>query len=181
MATQHTDVDSLRYTAPIVREILTGYLLPLHGIHGVGHWGRVLENGWHLAAETGANVDVVVLFALFHDSRRINEDHDDGHGRRGADLARKMRASLPSLPDSEFDLLTEACRLHTDGLVDGDVTIQTCWDADRLDLGRVGITPRFDRLCTAAARRLRNWAHQRAVSRAAPTFVNELWMPSRLD
>lgn len=23
-----------------------------------------------------------------------------------------------------------------------DVTIQTCWDADRLDLGRVGITPK---------------------------------------
>ena len=176
MTTPLIDFDSLRYTAPIVREILAGYRLPIHGMHGVGHWGRVLENGWRLAAETGANVDVVVLFALFHDSRRVNEDHDDGHGQRGADLARKMRATLPSLPDDEFELLTEACRLHTDGLVDGDVTVQTCWDADRLDLGRVGITPRFDRLCTAAARCLRDRAHRRAVAREIPSFVKGIWL-----
>lgn len=181
MAAQPINIDALRYTAPIVREILAGYRLPIHGMHGVGHWGRVLENGWRLAAETGANVDVVVLFALFHDSRRVTEDSDEGHGQRGADLASKMRASFPSLEDSEIELLTEACRLHTDGLVDGDVTLQTCWDADQLDLGRVGITPSFDRLCTAAGRRLRDWAHPRAVFRAAPTFVNELWMPSRPD
>jgi uncharacterized protein len=30
--------------------------------------------------------------------------------------------------------------------------VQTCWDADRLDLGRVGIIPRPDRLCTEEAR-----------------------------
>ena len=175
MAAQPINLAALRYTAPIVREILTGYRLPVHGIHGVGHWGRVLENGWQLAAETGANLDVVVLFALFHDARRVNEDQDDGHGQRGAELARQMRASLPSLPDSEFDLLTEACRLHTDGLLDGDVTLQTCWDADRLDLGRVGITPSCDRLCTAAGRRLRERAHHRAVTRAVPEFVGAIW------
>jgi len=157
MATPQIDVELLRYTAPIVREILTGYRLPVDGIHGVGHWGRVLENGYQLAAETGANLDVVVLFALFHDSRRVNEDYDEGHGQRGAELARKMRASLPWLPEADFDLLTEACRLHTDGLLDGDVTLQTCWDADRLDLGRVGITPSVDRLCSDAARALCDW------------------------
>lgn len=176
MASHSINLEALRYTAPIVREILAGYRLPVHGIHGVGHWGRVLVNGWQLAAETGANVDVVVLFSLFHDSRRVNEDHDDGHGQRGADLARKMRASLPALPEREFDLLTEACRLHTDGLLDGDVTVQTCWDADRLDLGRVGITPSFDRLCTAAGRGLRDEAHRRSVARELPTFVRGIWI-----
>ena len=35
-----------------------------------------------------------------------------------------------------------ACRYHSVGRLDRDVTIQTCWDADRLDLGRVGITPK---------------------------------------
>jgi uncharacterized protein len=30
---------------------------------------------------------------------------------------------------------------HSDGEVSTDKTIQTCWDADRLDLGRVGIFP----------------------------------------
>jgi len=33
-----------------------------------------------------------------------------------------------------------------------EVTVQTGWDADRLDLGRVGIVPRPDKLCTAQAR-----------------------------
>ena len=112
----------------------------------------MLENGQRLASETGANVDVVTLFALFHDSRRVNEDRDLGHGHRGARYARKLRGKLIDLDDADFKLLFEACRLHTDGLTEGDVTLQTCWDADRLDLGRVGITPEPDQLCTDAAR-----------------------------
>ena len=38
-------------------------------------------------------------------------------------------------------MLEEACRLHTNGQREADVTIQTCWDADRLDLLRVGTHP----------------------------------------
>ena len=41
---------------------------------------------------------------------------------------------------------------HSDGRVDADVTVQTCWDADRLDLGRVGKRPDPRLLCTPAAR-----------------------------
>ncbi len=57
----------------IIHEILEDYALPIHGDHGVSHWARVLENGLKLAEATGANVSVVSLFAVFHDSRRINE------------------------------------------------------------------------------------------------------------
>ena len=39
------------------------------------------------------------------------------------------------------------------GLVEGDITIQTCWDSDRLELGRVGIKPLPERLCTEFAKR----------------------------
>jgi hypothetical protein len=35
-----------------------------------------------------------------------------------------------------------------------DVTIQTCWDADRLDLGRVGIRPDPARMGTEAGKRI---------------------------
>jgi uncharacterized protein len=49
-------------------------------------------------------------------------------------------------------MLAYAVRHHSDGLIEADVTVQTCWDADRLDLGRVGIIPRADRLCTEQAR-----------------------------
>jgi uncharacterized protein len=43
-------------------------------------------------------------------------------------------------------------RLHSDGHVRGDLTVQACWDADRLDLARAGITPHPKRLCTDPAR-----------------------------
>ena len=42
--------------------------------------------------------------------------------------------------------------MHTEGYLDGDITVQTCWDADRLDLGRVGIVPQPEKLCTEGAR-----------------------------
>lgn len=159
----------------IIHEILTGYTLPVRGDHGVVHWARVLENGLRLAEATGANVEVVALFALFHDARRVNQYRDDGHGLRGAEAARALRGRLPQLADSDFDLLYEACRLHTDGLTEADVTIQACWDADRLDLGRVGISPRPDKLCTDAARLLAPWAHARAVHEHEPEIVSGVW------
>jgi hypothetical protein len=37
--------------------------------------------------------------------------------------------------------------------LDGDITVQTCWDADRLDLPRVGIQPLPQFLCTEAAKK----------------------------
>jgi uncharacterized protein len=163
------------YTAAIIQEILKSYTLPIRGYHGVVHWARVLENGMRLAAATRANVEVVTMFALFHDSRRVNESRDDGHGLRGAEYARTLRGTLVLLEDADFELLYEACRLHTDGHTEGDVTLQVCWDADRLDLGRVGIMPAADRLCTDAARKLRAWAHHRAVMGHEPEIVSEVW------
>jgi uncharacterized protein len=162
-------------TAAIVGEILAGYALPVRGAHGIVHWARVLENGRKLAAATGAKIEVVTLFALFHDSRRVNEFTDFDHGLRGAQLAREVRGTLFELDDPDFELLFEACRLHTDGLTEGDVTLLACWDADRLDLGRVGITPDPELLCTEAARGLLPWANDRATRRHVPQLISAEW------
>ncbi|MCY2989975.1 MAG: hypothetical protein NTY19_19200, partial [Planctomycetota bacterium] len=94
-----------------------------------------------LATATAANIEVVQLFAVFHDSRRVNENTDYCHGLRGAELAGQLRGQLFDLPDADFDLLYQACADHTDGLTEADITVQCCWDADRLDLGRVRMTP----------------------------------------
>jgi uncharacterized protein len=162
---------------PIVHAILEHYALPWDGTHGIAHWARVLENGLRLALVTGANVDIVQLFAIFHDSRRANEGTDDGHGRRGADLAAQLRGDSFDLPDKDFDLLFHACVHHTDGLTEGDVTIQTCWDADRLDLGRVGICPQPKRLCTAAAKSpdILKWADGRGAFLVIPEIITRDW------
>ena len=159
----------------IIEAILADYRLPLRGEHGIVHWARVLENGLRIAEVNGAHTEVVTLFALFHDSKRINEHWDKDHGLRGADFARSLRGKLVHLDDVQFDLLYEACRLHTDGLVEADPTLQACWDADRLDLGRVGILPRPQRLCTEAARSLLDWAHHRAEAGHEPAEVLKAW------
>jgi uncharacterized protein len=161
--------------ATIMAHILNSYILPAWGYHGVVHWARVMENGLLVAEANGADRDVVALFALFHDSCRVNESRDNGHGLRGGELAQSLRGTLIHLDDARFNLLFQACRLHTDGLTEGDPTLQACWDADRLDLGRVGIMPKPDRLCTATARELLGWASARAVNNCAPTGVLASW------
>jgi uncharacterized protein len=112
-----------------------------YSVHGPDHWRRVERNGLLLATRTGADIAVVRLFALFHDSRRENDGWDDGHGMRGAEYAATLRGSAYILSDDRFELLRYACVWHTDGERHDDPTIATCWDADRLDLGRVGIIP----------------------------------------
>ncbi|MDB6124941.1 MAG: hypothetical protein JWQ71_3934 [Pedosphaera sp.] len=107
------------------------------------------KNGLILASRTGANVQVVRLFALFHDSRRINDLVDEGHGQRGAEYAAQLRGMLYDLDDGSFALLEYACTWHTDQRFSKDATIGTCWDADRLDLGRVGMIPHEDFMSTA--------------------------------
>jgi uncharacterized protein len=138
--------------------------LSREGFHSLDHWVRVLANGRKLAEQTGAILTVVELFAVFHDSRRVNEGRDPEHGYRGAEFALEMRGKWFDISDHEMGLLFEGCEFHSDGLTEADITIQTCWDADRLDLGRVGITPDPMYLCTDAAKapEMIKWAHERA-------------------
>lgn len=149
----------------LLAAIRDGYVLDWDGTHGASHWARVRENGLRLAESTGARPDVVELFAFLHDSRRRNEWIDDGHGARGAGLARELRGDAFEIDEPGMLLLLEACRAHTDGSVTDEPTVGTCWDADRLDLPRCGIVPSPRRLCTLAARDpvLREWARLRAV------------------
>ena len=148
----------------LIDMVQTGYALHLDGIHGVAHWARVRTNGIRLAEQTGANPTVVALFALLHDSKRLNDGRDPKHGARAAQFAASLQGSLLTLSEEELELLQFACEYHTDGLTEAEITVQTCWDADRLDLGRVGIRPDPDQLCTLAAREstLLEWAYRQS-------------------
>ncbi len=128
------------------------FRLAWHGIHGAGHLARVRHNGLMLAAHTGANPRVVEYFAFLHDLGRENDNRDPEHGTRAAAIAENIAGDLINVSASELTLLMDACVGHSQGHLVADVTVMTCWDADRLDLGRVCITPDPDRLCTAAAR-----------------------------
>jgi uncharacterized protein len=136
----------------------------LRGVHGIRHWTRVRENGHRIARQTGADKHVVELFAYLHDCCRENDRYDPGHGERAAEFAASLRGTLIHLPDEAFDLLFEAIRDHEKGFTRADVTVRTCWDADRLDLGRVRIRPHPKCLCTDFARQRSTieWAYRRS-------------------
>lgn len=122
------------------------------GNHGIRHWARVRYNGLVIARHNQASVHVVELFAFFHDACRWSEYRDPQHGVRGAELAGQLRGRFFDATDAEMSLLIWACNEHSNGLLDADITVQTCFDADRLDLARVGIQPNPDYLCTDAAK-----------------------------
>lgn len=136
------------------------------GIHGISHWQRVRNIGLKLAPYTGAKKEIVEIFAFLHDLKRLNDGSDPYHGKRAAEFIRTIQGSDLFLQQEDADLLCYACEFHSYGLTEADVTIQTCWDADRLDLGRIGIRPNQKYLCTDVAKDpdIINWAFKMSKS-----------------
>ncbi|MCQ2315743.1 MAG: hypothetical protein MJZ85_03540 [Bacteroidales bacterium] len=133
-------------------------------IHGPEHWKYVERNGLLLAKLNGADETVVRLFALFHDSMRFNDFHDEEHGPRGAELAKKMRGKLYEVSDNQFEMLYAACHCHTTHSRTGILTIDTCFDADRLDLPRAGYIPNPKKMATSHGAKIADLGLKNKVS-----------------
>jgi uncharacterized protein len=159
----------------LIKILRKEFALDWRGIHGAPHWARVRENGLRLAETTGARTDVVELFAFLHDSKRADDGWDPNHGMRAAGFARTLAGVAFELAEDDLELLVVACEGHSAGGTLGDVTVLTCWDADRLDLGRVGVVPDARRLCTDAAREraMIEWAYERSLR--GGRFLHEDW------
>lgn len=118
-------------------------------VHGMEHWKRVERNGLLLATED-VNVNVVRLFAYLHDHKRLSDGWDLEHGQRAAENMDNLRHTLlEGLTDEEFGMLRRACMEHTITERTGVPTIDACFDADRMDLPRVGYMPDPDRMASA--------------------------------
>jgi uncharacterized protein len=161
----------MAFSQDLMDVIRKEFRLSWDGIHGASHWARVYNNGLQLAKLTGANVEVVDLFAILHDLKRLNDGVDPGHGRRAAEFVKALQGSLIMLSDQDLELLIFACHYHSDGLTEAEITVQTCWDADRLDLGRIGLRPEARYLCTSAAKEpaMIEWAFRRSRQAANNT------------
>jgi len=122
--------------------------------HGEQHWKAVAWAGLGLARQVeGCDAELVLLFALLHDTQRFNEGRDPEHGRRAALFAQELCAEgVLTLDARRLGVLTDACTRHDQGSISDDPTTGVCWDADRLNLWRVGITPEARLLSTAPAR-----------------------------
>ena len=87
-------------------------------------------------------MDVLLAFAYLHDAERKDNAEDIEHGKRASELIDRIRdIELNTLSDEQIEKLKRACELHTTEPWTGDITIDTCFDADRMDLLRVGIMP----------------------------------------
>jgi len=121
--------------------------------HGPDHWARVSRHALAVARSLGEDPLVSHLFAWIHDTHRQDEGTDPEHGPRAADFILRHRDTLCAfLSDRQVEDLAHACRLHSDGQVNGPASVRACWDADRLDLWRVGVEPHPRYLCTSYAK-----------------------------
>jgi len=139
--------------------------------------GRVFENGRRLSPMTGAAGQVVDLFSILHEPQRRSEGSDRGHGPRAATYTKTLRSEI-DLSDQDFELLLEACDCHTRGTTNrADITVQTCLDADRLDIPTVGLSINTRLLHTPTAKNpsILRWASTRAARRAMPEVAISEW------
>ncbi len=126
---------------------------PASVLHGPQHWQAVGRAGaLLLEASVPADPAVVFSFALLHDSRRLDDGDDPEHGPRAAALLERLPRSLLDLDDAQRAALAHACATHTGGAPTDDPTVGACYDADRLNLWRVGTVPDPRLLSTAPAR-----------------------------
>jgi uncharacterized protein len=145
-------------------------------IHGPAHWSRVRRFG-ALLAEGEALPDearsCVEIFAWVHDLAREDDYGGNAHAIAGAVyIDQVVPAVFGAVSPDQMTALRAAIRYHSDGmtapealeaglLAGGDwdpglvvATVGCCWDADRLDLPRVGIVPDGRLMSTSAWRRV---------------------------
>ena len=167
----------------LIQLIKETFQLNWKGVHGVSHWARVRVNGLLIAKQNGANQRVVELFAFLHDVKREADFNDPDHGERAALFIDTLSDELLGINSADKELLKLACHDHSKGLIDGDITVRTCWDADRLDLGRGGLRPNTKKLCTEAAKRpaFFEQAYQRAIYQhqvPVNSDIVQVWKPA---
>lgn len=125
-----------------------------------------------IAKASGADLEVVELFAFLHDSQRVEDGTDPEHGSRAAEYALSKHGVLFHLEPDQLQALVTACRGHTHERFTNSVTVQTCWDADRLDLFRVGVRPDRYYLGTPAARD--TMLMRAAIARSCKLLVQDI-------
>lgn len=155
----------------LLDEIRSGFSLDWDGHHGANHWARVRHHALAIARARDACLIVVELFAFLHDSQRRDEWRDPKHGERGAEYAQSLQGRFYTLGAKQLWQLTHAIRYHSGGEVSTDPTIQSWWDADRLDLGRVGIKPRSEFLSPHGAQHIESayrWSTTKSLRRDSP-------------
>ena len=121
-------------------------------IHGLPHLRQVALVAGRFAAHLGEDVEAAMVMGFFHDCARIHDGGGTQHAHDSAQLARPIITA--DFPHFDVARLCDGIAHHADGTITDDFLIGCLWDADRLDLRRLGITPNPRLLSTPIARRV---------------------------
>ena len=150
--------------------------IDFNGVHGFAHWRAVYRNGLMLMP----SIDKYILFyfSVFHDFFRENDMADSAHGKSALYAIPSIEPTIRMFSKdrgkvkSQIEILSFALEHHDDTPEDyaaiknplkDNQTVQILLDADRLDLGRVGITPLSEYLLTEQARKYNDGDLQRML------------------
>ncbi|MDT8284120.1 MAG: HD domain-containing protein [Thermovirgaceae bacterium] len=142
------------------------------GLHGISHLRRVAILSGRLAGAVGEDVESAVVMGFLHDCARRNDGTDLEHPHDSAVLARGLIERF--FPHLDVDRICDAIEGHADGEVTTDPLTACLWDADRLELKRIGRTIDLDLLSTKVAKRL---ARRRMSSLRTVRNVTEFVVP----
>ena len=122
------------------------------GIHGIPHLRRVSFIAGRIANFYGENVESAVVAGFLHDCARTDDGGGKRHAYDSAVLAKRVLAQF--YPHLDSARICKCIELHTDGKITTDRLLGSVWDADRLDLSRLGYKIIPELLSTDTARRL---------------------------
>lgn len=144
--------------------------------HGFTHMRNVEAFGDLMAKRTeGVDNDVVHWFAYLHDIERKADNGDPDHGKRVPEFIDIIRNTyLIDLTNEQIDKLKKACELHTDTHKTGDPTIDVCFDADRLDLPRIGIKTDPSKMATKLGMELAKEKYDSVFRFVSPSIRDRL-------
>lgn len=129
------------------------YCLCRHlAVHGVSHLMSVAATAARIAHATGEDVMSATVGGFLHDCARQNDGNGEGHARESAQMARSI--IVKHFGELDVNRICSAIADHAAGKTTADGLAAAIWDADRLDLARLGIVVDPAYLSTALARRL---------------------------
>lgn len=125
----------------LLSEVQQGATHASSPLHGDKHWRAVAAAGIEIAGNNFEQRAVALAFGMIHDCQRLNDDWDPEHGLRAASWASRSQQLAGLIGKEGRNLVSQACLDHENGFTSNDETIGLCWDADRINLWRVGVCP----------------------------------------
>lgn len=117
-------------------DIAEGEISSADPSHDISHSLRVLANAEIIAKKEGADLEIIIPAAIFHDVVNYpkNNPKSKFHAQESADRATKILSAIDSFPKNKISAIDYAIRMHNSKLVPDTLEAKIIQDADKLEL-----------------------------------------------